>query len=295
MTLAIQASLRRWRPVRSSGFFHSAYRAPLSARASPAWPWVRAAFQTSRRTWSSASLAHSGHVERVGAQDGGGTAGRDHPGDPGGRVGADQPDLLATLGTKRVEEAAQRRRVVAGRGPHQPAGVVVDHHRQVPVAPLVGDLVDPDPAQPLQPVAGLLGIGRHPGHDPPHRRPRHPQQFAHCLLGGMDRQPRRGVVERVGVPGAVARPGHGRHHRPVLGAADPGRLRFQVGADRAKVQRPPAPPALAPVKPGTAPPALAAAALDALAGPHRHHDRLGVLVELHPLDNRPLDTKQPCP
>ena len=234
-------------------------------------------------------------MERVGAHGGGGTAGRDHPGDPLGRVGADQPDLLASLGTKRVKEATQRRRVVAGRGPHQPASVVVDHHGEVPVAPLVGDLVDPDPAQPGEPVAGLLGIGRHPGHDPPHRRPGHPQQLAHRLLGGVDRQPRRGVIERVGVAGAVARPRHARPPRPMLGAADPGRLGLQVGADRAEVQRPPAPPALAPVKPGTAPPALTAAALGALAGPHRHHDRLGVLVELHPLDNGLLDTEQPCP
>jgi hypothetical protein len=78
-------------------------------------------------------------------------------------------------------------------------------------------------------------------------------------------------------------------------AADPGRVGLQVGADGAKVQRPPAPPALAPVNPGTAPPTRAAAALDALAGSHRHHDRLGVLVEPHPLDKRLLDTEQPCP
>ena len=295
MTLAIQASLRRCRPVRSSGFFHSAYRAPLSSRASPAWPWVRAAFQTSRRTWSSASLAHSGHVEWVGAQDGGGTAGRDHPGDPGGRVGADQPDLLASLRTKRVKEAAQRRRVVAGRGPHQPASVVVDHHGEVAVALLVGDLVDPDPGQPLQPVAGLLGIGDHAGNDPPHRRPRHPQQLVHRLLGGVDRQPRRGVVERAGMAGAMARPGHAGHHHSVLGAADPGCLSFQVGTNHAKVQRPPAPPALPLVEAGAAPATPTAAAPDSLAGPHRHHQRLLILVEADPFDDRLLDTEQPCP
>jgi hypothetical protein len=256
---------------------------------------VRAAFQTSRRTWSSASLAHSGHVERVGAHGGGGTAGRDHLGDPRGRVGADQPDLLATLGTKRVEAAAQRRGVMPGRRPHQPAAVVVDHHRQVPVALLVGELVDPDPGQPREPVGGLLGIGDHAGDDPPDRRPRHPQQLAHRLLGGVDRQPRRGVVERTGMAGAVARPGHAGHHHPVLGAADPGCLSFQVGTNHAQVQRPPAPPALAPVKARAAPATPTAAAPDPLAGPHRDHDRLGVLVELHPLDDRLLDTHQPCP
>jgi hypothetical protein len=172
---------------------------------------------------------------------------------------------------------------------------MVNHHRQVPMAPLVGDLVDPDPGQPGEPVAGLLGIGRHPCHDPSHRRPRHPQQLAHRLLGAVDRQPRRGVVERPGMPGAMAGPGHGGHHHPVGGAADPGRVRFQPGAHRPKVQRPPAPPPLALVEAAAAPPAHSAAALGALAGPHRHHDRLGVLVELHSLDDRPLDTKQPGP
>jgi hypothetical protein len=98
------------------------------------------------------------HGERVGAHGGGGTAGRDHPGDPRCRVGADQLDLLAARKAKRVEEAAQRRGVMPGRRPHQPASIVVDHHRQVPVAHLVGDLVDADPGQPREPVAGLLCI-----------------------------------------------------------------------------------------------------------------------------------------
>ena len=38
--------------------------------------------------------------------------------------------------------------IVAGRGPHQPPGVVVDHHGQVAVAPAVGELVDADATQP---------------------------------------------------------------------------------------------------------------------------------------------------
>ena len=58
LTRAIQASLPRWRPVRSSGFFHNANRAPLSWRAREVSPCWRAVFQTWRRTSSSASLAH---------------------------------------------------------------------------------------------------------------------------------------------------------------------------------------------------------------------------------------------
>jgi hypothetical protein len=180
-------------------------------------------------------------------------------------------------------------------GPHQPARVLVDDHGEVLVAALVGDLVDTDPPQPGEAVQAGLGVGDHTGDDAPDRRPGHPQQLTDRLLGGVDRQPRGGVVERAGVPGAVARPGHGGHHHPMLGAADPGCLRLQVGADHTKVQRPPAPPPLALIKAGAAPAALAAAALDALAWPHRDHDRLGVVVELHPLDDRLLDTQQPGP
>jgi hypothetical protein len=184
---------------------------------------------------------------------------------------------------------------MAGGGPHQPPGVVVDHHRQVPVALLVRHLIDADPPQPGQAVPAGLGVGDDAGDDPPHRRPGHPQQLTDRLLGGVDRQPGGGVVERASVAGAVARPGHGGHHHPMLGAADPGRPGLQVGADHAQVQRPPAPPPLALVEAGAAPATPTAAAPDPLAGPHRHHQRLLILVEADPFDDRLLDTEQPGP
>jgi len=105
---------------------------------------------------------------------------------------------------KRVEEAVQRGLVVAGRGPDQPAGVVVDHHRQVAVPLAVGDLVDPDAAQPLQAVdvrSGLLCDARE---HPADGAPGHPQQFGDRHPGSVDRQPRRGVLERAGEACAVA-------------------------------------------------------------------------------------------
>ena len=41
--------------------------------------------------------------------------------------------------------------VVAARsGPHEPAAVMIDDHDQIAVPALVGDLVDPDPAQPVE-------------------------------------------------------------------------------------------------------------------------------------------------
>jgi len=50
------------------------------------------------------------------------------------------------LGAQLVEERPHRVGVTALSRPHQPAGVVIDHHRQVPVPLAVGDLIDPDPA-----------------------------------------------------------------------------------------------------------------------------------------------------
>jgi hypothetical protein len=122
-----------------------------------------------------------------------------------------------------------------------------------------------------------------------------PQQLTDRLLGGVDGQPGGGVVERAGVAGTVACPGHGGDHHPVLGAADPGRLGLQVGADYGQIQRPPAPPALALVEAGVAPATPTAAAPDSLAGPHRHHQRLLILVEADPFDDRLLDTEEPGP
>ena len=45
-----------------------------------------------------------------------------------------------------VEESLEGGVVEAASGPHQPTGAVVDHHRQIAVASLVGD-PDPDPAR----------------------------------------------------------------------------------------------------------------------------------------------------
>jgi hypothetical protein len=211
-------------------------------------------------------VAHSGDVEWVQAEPCVGAALGHHGRDPGGGVGADQPQLLAARLAEGVEAAAKRPRVMAGGGPHQPPGVVVDHHRQVPVALLVRHLIDADPPQPGQAVPAGLGVGDDAGDDAPDRRPGHPQQLTDRLLGGVDRQPGGGVVERAGMAGPMARPGHRGHHHPVLGAADPGRPGLQVGTDHAQVQRPPAPPALPLVQAGTAPATPTAAAPDSLAG-----------------------------
>lgn len=45
-------------------------------------------------------------------------------------------------------------------GPHHLAGVVVDHHGQIAVPALVGDFVDPDPAQTVEAVRAGVDIGQ---------------------------------------------------------------------------------------------------------------------------------------
>jgi len=95
-------------------------------------------------------------------------------------------------------------------------------------------------------------------------------------------------------------PAHGaprarRPPPPHARGSRPGAPGLQVGADHAQVQRPPAPPALPLVEAGAAPATPTAAAPDSLAGPHRHHQRLLILVEADPFDDRLLDTEQPGP
>jgi hypothetical protein len=93
-------------------------------------------------------------VERVGAQDGLRRAGGGGPGDPvravGRQVGEQRGAFLAEL----IEEGMHGLGLAAGRGPDQQPGVVVHHDDQVLMAAFIGDLVDPDTAQPREPVGG---------------------------------------------------------------------------------------------------------------------------------------------
>jgi hypothetical protein len=42
---------------------------------------------------------------------------------------------------------------------------MVDDDDQIAVAPLVGDLVDPDTTQPIEPINSGIDIGQHAGDD----------------------------------------------------------------------------------------------------------------------------------
>ena len=134
-------------------------------------------------------------MKRIGTADRGRAALGDHVGDPVRGVGGDMGDLRAPLGAQRVEKPPQGGGVAARCGPHQPAAVVVDHHRQVLVVALVGDLIDADPAQTGEPVDALLGVGPDPGHDRPDGAPGDPHQLAHRGFRTRHRQPGHRVIE----------------------------------------------------------------------------------------------------
>jgi hypothetical protein len=234
-------------------------------------------------------------VEGVQAQHCLGAARRDGVGDPVGGVRADQAELARAVLAERVEEAVQRGLVMAGRGPDQPAGVVVDHHRQVAVPLAVGDLVDADAAQPLQAVDVRPGLLCDAREHPADGAPGHPQQFGDRHPGSVDRQPRRGVLERAGEAGAVACPGHGRHDHAVAAATHPRRLGLQERLHYPEVQRAPASAPLAVVVARAASTADTAPAALTAGRPHQGDDGRCFLVERHMLDHGVLDAEQPRP
>jgi hypothetical protein len=86
----------------------------------------------------------------------------DHLGDPLRAVGRDVCDLRAALGSEQVEEPAQRGLVPPRTRPHQLPGVVIHHHRQIPMTTLIRSLIGSYPAQIRQPVDRLgrvAGLG----------------------------------------------------------------------------------------------------------------------------------------
>jgi hypothetical protein len=178
-------------------------------------------------------------MERVGAAHGvRGAAGLD-PGDPVRHFGRDVGQLGGAFGAELVEEDVQSGVVAARSRPHQTAGVVIDHDDEVAVAALVGDLVDPDPAEPVEPVNSSVDIGVDAGDDRPDGAPRDSRQLAHRGLRGSHREPSGQVVDVAGVPGGVARPRHRRHRRAVISTSDSGCVGLNEHLRGAEIQRPP--------------------------------------------------------
>lgn len=80
-----------------------------------------------------------------------------------------EPDLGPPVLTQGVEEALQCPSVVTFGRPHQPDRVVVDDEGEVAVASLVGDLVDPNPAQAAEGAASRAPAGTSTRMVPPSR------------------------------------------------------------------------------------------------------------------------------
>ncbi len=169
------------------------------------------------------------------------------------------------------------------------------------MAALIGDLVDPDPAQPGQRVGGGQVLRRHPGDDVPDGPPGDPHQARDRGLRARDGQPGDLVIEVPGMRGAVPCPRYGGHHHAVLRAGHPRRGGFQLGPDRAQVQRPPPAPSVSLVIARPLLPARRAAAGQPPDRPHVHGDAqlpaAGVvtLVPVNALDHGIFAAEHLCP
>jgi len=216
--------------------------------------------------------------------------------DPLGRIGRDQANLGGPLGSEEIKELLEGGPVVTGLGPHQPAGVVVDHDHQVLVATPIRDLVDPDPLEPIERIAQLPSFGHDPGGDRTHGPPRDAQQLDHRRLRRVRHQPRDLVVEVPRVARTMARPGHPRDRHPMIPAANSRRFGLDEHPRRAGVQRPPTAPSFALVVATRASLTNAAAQLRVGSQPASHHDRIIALVDVDRLDHHAsVDADRPRP
>ena len=233
-------------------------------------------------------------MKRVIADGRVGAALGDRAGDPGGHVAGDELELLATLLAQQIQEPGHGLLVAPAGRPHQSAGVVVDHDREVSLTLANRDLIDADPTQAGEQVAAVLLLGHHPLADPADRSPRDPHQLGDRGLVRVDGQPRDLILEAAGEARVMPGPRDGGDHHPVLAAAHPWRPRLQVAEGRAQIQRSPAPASLAPVIARAAAPAARAAIPLPCLRTDRHHHR-PVVGDLHVFDDRPLQPQQLLP
>ena len=143
-----------------------------------------------------------------------------------------------------VEEPVQGRVVAAGSGPLEPATVVINDDGQVAVATLAGDLVNPDPSQPIEPIDSGVDVGVDPGDDRADGPPRVSQELDHRGLRGVDRQPRGLIVEVTGIGRNVLRPSDLGDDDTVVAAPDPWGVDFEEHLHRAEIEGAPAAAAL---------------------------------------------------
>ena len=164
--------------------------------------------------------------------------------------------------------------------PDDTAGVVVGDHGQVAVPALVGDLVDTDVAQPIEPAV-IEPFGDDASHDPLDRLPRTAQQPADARLVGALSQPGDEVLEQDRVPGPGPCPGHLLGPDPTASpAVDPGDVGFVEHLRRGEVQVPPPSPRPVIPRPGRR---AARAAMRPTGGLQLHHQHVALDGEIdHP-------------
>ena len=201
-------------------------------------------FHARRRSMSSASIPHattwngSAQCARVGAR-------LRRRGDPVRHVGRNVGEQRSAFVAELVEEDFKCGVGAPGR-PTPEAGVVVDHHDQVAVPALVGDLIDPDPAQPIEAIdAGVESALTRVTIEPTVRHATRSNSVAAHFECAPPTTP----------PGRRSRgcgqhrdgPRHRHHRRPMVSATDSRCSGFEEHLRRARVQRPPPPPTIATV------------------------------------------------
>jgi len=96
-------------------------------------------------------------------------------------LGAHEADVATTLLAEQVEERLERAAFLAGRRPHEAAGVVVTTTVKN-LKPRCRRLVDPDAHQCLEGIARRPGVGHYPGDDRADATPGDPHQLDHGRL-----------------------------------------------------------------------------------------------------------------
>ena len=211
-------------------------------------------------------------MKRIHAADRVGEPVGDRPGDPAGHVAGHQFDLFAARFAERVEERLDGLAVTTGRGPHQPAGVVIDDDGQIALTLAMRDLVDPDPAQTVEKIGLALGFDADAFADRADRPPRDTHQLGDRRLARVHRKPRGLVLERAREPRVVPGPRHRADHDAVTAARHPRRRGLDERQRRAEIQRTPPTAPVAEVIARAASPTHPAALTLAPDGPDRNDD-----------------------
>jgi len=138
------------------------------------------------------------------------------------------------------EERLQGSGVSARPHPHDRARSVIADRGQVALAAPVGDLVDADLDEPLEP-AFVEVIAHDALDDPPDRVPAHPQEPCDRRLGHLLGEEGREVLEVARVAGAGPCPRDRLHSDAAVGAAHPAQAVLDQAARGAEVKVAPAP------------------------------------------------------